>query len=96
MIWLEIPRGTAEEMMAWDNDRFGCSEDEDNDLQSYQDILAEDYPREKEWFFLTTSTYRESSFLKISDRCHQYTLMTPQVFFYSINICFCFCIISTY
>ena len=76
MIWLEIPRGTAEEMMAWDNDRFGCSEDEDNDLQSYQDILAEDYPREKEWFFLTTSTYRESSFLKISDRCHQYTLMT--------------------
>ena len=56
MIWLEIPRGTAEEMMAWDKDRFGSSEDEDNDLQSYQDILAEDYPREIEWYFLSTST----------------------------------------
>lgn len=75
MIWLEIPRGSAEELKAWDDERFGGAEDEENDLQSYQEILDE-YPREIEWFFLTTSTYMENSFLKISDRCREYVVMT--------------------
>lgn len=72
LIWLEIPRGTAEELMEWDD----CSDDEDNDLQSYREMLDEDYPRETEWYFLTTSTYRENSFLRISDGYHRYVVMT--------------------
>lgn len=75
MIWLEIPRGTAEDMMEWDNVRFGRPEDEDNDLQSCRVILAEDYPREIGWFLLTTSTYEENSFLRVSDRCQEYVIM---------------------
>ena len=46
LIWLEIPRGTAVKMKAWDNCRFESEEDEDDDLHSYQETLDEDYPRE--------------------------------------------------
>lgn len=78
LVWLEIPRGTAVEMKAWDNCRFESEEDEDDDddLKSYQEALDEDYPRETAWYFLTTSTCREKHFLKISDRDHQYIVMT--------------------
>lgn len=40
----------------------------------------EDFPYEKEWFFLVTSTYRENSFLKISDRDHRYVIFTNRHF----------------
>lgn len=53
MIWLEIPRGEAEN---------------------------EEFPYEKEWFFLVTSTYRENTFLKISDRDHRYVIFTNRHF----------------
>lgn len=79
IIWLEIPRGTAKEMRAWDYFRYereDDEDDEDDDLQSYQEALDEDYPMQTEWYFLTTSTYKENHFLKISDRCHQYIIMT--------------------
>ena len=74
-IWLEIPRGTAEEWKAFDDMRSGCSDDED-DLAGYQEALDEDYPREKEWLFLVTSTYREYTFMKISDRDHRYVIFS--------------------
>ena len=43
---------------------------------------AEDgeFPYEKEWFFLVTSTYRENTFLKISDRDHRYVIFTNRHF----------------
>lgn len=75
-IWLEIPRGTAEEWKAFDDEMCGYSDDEDDDLQSYQKTLDEYYPRETEWFYLATSTYRENTFLNISDRCREYVIMT--------------------
>lgn len=53
MIWLEIPRGEAEDG---------------------------EFPYEKEWFFLVTSTYRENTFLKISDRDHRYVIFTNRHF----------------
>lgn len=75
-IWLEIPRGTAVEWKAFDDEMCGYSDDEDDNLLSYQETLDEYYPRETEWFFLVTSTYRENTFLKISDRCSEYVIMT--------------------
>ena len=75
-IWLEIPRGTAEEWKAFDDEMCDYSDDEDDDLQSYQKTLDEYYPREIEWFYLATSTYRENTFLNISDRCREYVIMT--------------------
>lgn len=59
MIWLEIPRGSAEEFKAWYDERFGCTEEEENNPRAYLEIIDE-YPREIEWFFLTTSTYKEN------------------------------------
>lgn len=75
-IWLEIPRGTAAEWKAFDDERRGYSDDEDDDLASYQEALDEDFPRETQWLFLVTSTYRENTFLKISDRVHRYVVFT--------------------
>ena len=75
-IWLEIPRGTADEWKAFDDEMCGYSDDEDDDLQSYLKTLDEYYPREIEWFYLATSTYRENTFLNISDRCREYVIMT--------------------
>lgn len=72
-IWLEIPRGTAEEWKAFDDERSGYSDD---DLASYQEALDEEFPRETQWLFLVTSTYRENTFLKISDRVHRYVIFT--------------------
>ena len=76
MIWLDIPRGTAEEWKAFNDERYGCSDDEEDSLASYEERLTENYDRETEWFFLVTSTYRENTFLKISDRCHEYAIFT--------------------
>lgn len=75
-IWLEIPRGTAEEWKCFNDIRYGYSNDEDDSLTSYQKALDEEFPYETEWFFLVTSTYREYTFLKISDRYHRYIIFT--------------------
>ena len=76
MIWLAIPRGTAEEWKAFDDNRYGRSDDEEDSLASYQEAMEDEFPYEKEWFFLVTSTYREDTFLKISDRDHRYVVFT--------------------
>lgn len=73
-IWLEIPRGTAEEWKAFEDELYQRAE-EDN-IKSYQEALDEDYPYERQWFFLVASTYRENTFLKISDRVHEYVIFT--------------------
>ena len=73
-IWIEIPRGTAEEWKAFEERRRGI--EYDDDLASYQEALDEDYPYETQWLFLVTSTYRENTFLKISDRDHKYVILT--------------------
>lgn len=44
------------------------------------EALDEEFPYEKEWFFLVTSTYRENTFLKISDRVHRYVIFTNRHF----------------
>jgi len=67
LIWLEIPRGTAKE---W-KEAF-CEEGEPT-AQDEQELL-EQYPRETEWVFLTTCTYREFTSLRISDRDHHYCI----------------------
>ena len=79
-IWLEIPRGTVEEWKAFDDNRSGYSDDEEGSLASYQEALESEFPYEKEWFFLVTSTYRENTFLKISDRDHRYVIFTNRHF----------------
>lgn len=38
-IWLEIPRGTAEEWKAFDDMRSECSDGEEDDLAGYQEAL---------------------------------------------------------
>lgn len=75
-IWLEIPRGSAEEWKAFDDERRGYAAEEDDDLADYQEALDEEFPRETQWLFLVTSTYRENTFLKISDRVHRYVIFT--------------------
>lgn len=79
-IWLEIPRGAAAEWKAFDDTQswYDCS-DEDN-LAEYQEALDSEFPYEKEWFFLVTTTYREYTFLKISDRDHRYVILTNRTF----------------
>jgi hypothetical protein len=57
-IWLEIPRGTAEGWKAFDDERSWYHNPEEDNLASYQEALASEFPYEKEWFFLVTSTYR--------------------------------------
>ena len=79
MIWLEIPRGTAEEWKAFDDERSWYSDPEE-DMAIYQEALNDEYPYDKEWFFLVTSTYRENTFLKISDRDHRYVIFTNRHF----------------
>ena len=79
-IWLEIARGTAEEWKAFDDEHNWYSDPEDDNLTSYQEALDDEYPYEKEWFFLVTSTYRENTFLKISDRDHRYVIFTNRHF----------------
>ena len=79
-IWLEIPRGTAEEWKAFDDERSWYHNPEEDNLASYQEALASEFPYEKEWFFLVTSTYRENTFLKISDRDHRYVILTNRHF----------------
>lgn len=44
------------------------------------EVRDEEFPYEKEWFFLVTSTYRENTFLKISDRDHRYVIFTNRHF----------------
>lgn len=73
MIWLEIPRGTAEE---WKDFEDMHDQYVESDIASYRKALAEEYPYEKRWLFLVTSTYRENTFLKISDRVHEYVIFT--------------------
>ena len=80
MIWLEIPRGTAEEWKAFDDERSWCSNSEEDNLASYLEALDEEFPYEKEWFFLAISTYRENTFLKISDCDHRYVIFTNRHF----------------
>ena len=80
MIWLEIPRGTAEEWKDFDDEHSWYSDPEEDNLASYQEALDDEYPYEKEWFFLVTSTYRENTFLKISDRDHRYVIFTNRHF----------------
>ena len=79
-IWLEIPRGTAEGWKAFDDERSWYHNPEEDNLASYQEALASEFPYEKEWFFLVTSTYRENTFLKISDRDHRYVILTNRHF----------------
>jgi len=79
-IWLEIPRGTAEEWKAFDDMRRGRSDDGVDDLANYQEELDEWFPYETQWFFMVTSTYREYTFLKISDRDHKYVVFTNRTF----------------
>ena len=79
-IWLEIPRGTAQEWKAFDDEHSWYSYPEEDNLVSYQEALDSDFPYEKEWFFLVTSTYREFTFLKISDRAHRYVILTNRHF----------------
>ena len=79
-IWLEIPRGTAQEWKAFDDEHSWYSDPEEDNLSSYQEALDSDFPYEKEWFFLVTSTYREFTFLKISDRAHRYVILTNRHF----------------
>ena len=74
VIWLEIPRGTAEEWRDYEESCWGKEHLED--LEAYQETLDEEYPYEKEWFFLSTSAYKENTFLKISDACHRYVIIS--------------------
>ena len=75
-LWLEIPRGTAEEWKAFDDMRSGYSDDEEDSVASYQEALDDEYPYETQWLFMVTSTYRENTFMKISDRDHRYVIFT--------------------
>ena len=77
-IWLEIPRGTAEEWKAFDDvqNKFYM----EDSLESYQEALNDEFRYEKEWFFLVTTTYREYTFLKISDRDHRYIIFSNRHF----------------
>lgn len=77
-IWLEIPRGTAEEWKSFDDTQSQYYAE--NSLENYQEALDDDYPYDKEWFFLVTSTYHENTFLKISDRDHRYVILTNRHF----------------
>lgn len=80
-IWIEIPRGTAEEMKTFDALVRGQEDDEDNDdLAEYQETLDQLYPRKTQWLFLVTSTYHENTFLKISDRDHECAIFTNRCF----------------
>ena len=79
-IWLEIPRGTAEEWKAFDDLRRGCTNDGDDDLVRYQEELEECFLCETRWLFMVTSAYREYTFLKISDRDHKYVIFTNRTF----------------
>ena len=75
-IWLEIPRGTATQWKSFEDANCGVMANEEDSLESYQEVLEAEFPYEKEWFFLVTSTYRENTFLKISDRVHRYVILT--------------------
>ena len=79
-IWLEIPRGTAEEWKAFDDMRSGSSDDGEDNLAGYQEDLDEWFPKETQWLFMVTSSYREYTFLKISDRDHKYVIFTNRNF----------------
>lgn len=79
-IWLEIPRGTAAEWKAFDDERSWYDSSEEDNLAEYQEALESEFPYEKEWFFLVTTTYREYTFLKISDRDHRYVILTNRTF----------------
>ena len=79
-IWLEIPRGTAAEWKAFDDEHSWYHRDEEDNLSEYQEAMDSEFPYEKEWFFLVTSTYREYTFLKISDRDHRYVILTNRTF----------------
>lgn len=79
-IWLEIPRGTAEEWKAYDDIRNVCFGDRDDGLARYQEGLDEWFPYETQWLFMVTSTYREYTFLKISDGDHKYVIFTNRTF----------------
>lgn len=75
-IWLEIPRGTAEEWKAFDEENAGFPDEDCNNLDEYKEALNSEFPYPKEWFFLVTSTYQEFTFLKISDRDHRYVIFS--------------------
>lgn len=77
-IWLEIPRGTVDEYLSFIEARYGFSENEDEDESrtSYQNSFKEEFPYEKKWYYLVTSTYRENTYLHISDRDHNYVIFS--------------------
>ena len=75
-LWLEIPRGSAEEWKAFDKMRGGYPDDEEDSVASYREALDEEYPYETMWLFLVTSTYHENTFMKISDRDRRYVIFT--------------------
>ena len=79
-IWLEIPRGTAEEWKAFDELRRVSSGDGGDNLARYQEELEECFPYETKWLFMVMSTYREYTFLKISDRDHKCVIFTNRTF----------------
>lgn len=62
MIWLEIPRGTAEEWKAFDDEHNWYSDPEEDNLASYQEALNDEFPYEKEWFFLVVSATHHDAF----------------------------------
>lgn len=90
-IWLEIPRGTVEEYLSFIEARYGFSENEDDDesRKRYQNSFKRGFPYETKWYFLVTSTYREHTFLKISDRDHSCIIFSNEKSYnrtYSINM----------
>ncbi|MBQ6156161.1 MAG: hypothetical protein IJK22_06120 [Bacteroidales bacterium] len=80
-IWLEIPRGTAEEWKAFDDMRSRRPGDGNDNLARYKEELEECFPSETKWLFIITSTSREYTFLKISDRDHKYVLFSNRTFY---------------
>ena len=62
-IWLEIPRGTAEEWKAFDDELRGYSDNEDDDAD-YQEALEEEFPRETQWLFLSLQPIEKTLSLK--------------------------------
>lgn len=67
LFWLEIPRGTALEWKLAHDEHEEPTEEEELSLR-------EEFTHETEWIFLTTSTYRDFTHLRISDRDHKYRI----------------------
>ena len=72
-LWLEIPRGTPEEWKAFDEEDEFCYE---SPLEEYAVALGNEYPYDTQWISLSISTYREATFLKLTDRSHSYRILS--------------------